>query len=275
MKTIIVPTDFSPAAFNAANYASELAMSINASLCLLHVCPLPLIFGEISVMPLSLTEMEENANRKLKQLKNEMTTATDNKLKIYTEVRIGSVVTELKIFCASVKPFAVVMASRGAGAVERFFFGSNTLNAMKSLNWPLIVVPADARFRHIRKIGLACDYNQTRDTIPTKEIKDLVKQFKAELFIVYVNISQAEKFNDRMIEESGYLQEMLDELHPKYDFIGHTDLEEGLIKSIDRNQLDLLIVSPRKHGLADRIFHPDHAKRLVLHAHLPVMAIHA
>jgi hypothetical protein len=36
MKTIILATDFSPAALNAANYAADLASSIKGDLLLLH-----------------------------------------------------------------------------------------------------------------------------------------------------------------------------------------------------------------------------------------------
>ena len=48
MKTIIVPTDFSRISLNAANYAAEMASSINADLSLFHVCLLPITtYGEV------------------------------------------------------------------------------------------------------------------------------------------------------------------------------------------------------------------------------------
>jgi nucleotide-binding universal stress UspA family protein len=37
MKTILIATDFSPAAFNAANYAAGMGRVCNADLSLLHI----------------------------------------------------------------------------------------------------------------------------------------------------------------------------------------------------------------------------------------------
>ena len=37
MKTIIIPTDFSPAATNAVNYGADMALAVNASVLLLRI----------------------------------------------------------------------------------------------------------------------------------------------------------------------------------------------------------------------------------------------
>ena len=52
MKTLIVVTDFSPAASNAVNYAADMALTINATLLILHVYQLPVIYLEV---PLAYT----------------------------------------------------------------------------------------------------------------------------------------------------------------------------------------------------------------------------
>ena len=47
MKTIIVATDFSSTALNAANYAADMALAINADLLLLYVYQLPVSYSEV------------------------------------------------------------------------------------------------------------------------------------------------------------------------------------------------------------------------------------
>ena len=49
MKTILVATDFSPAALNAANYAADMALAINADILLLHVYQIPVVYLEVPV----------------------------------------------------------------------------------------------------------------------------------------------------------------------------------------------------------------------------------
>ena len=50
MKTILVATDFSPAAFNAVNYAADMAIAIKADLLLLHVYQIPVGYSEIPIV---------------------------------------------------------------------------------------------------------------------------------------------------------------------------------------------------------------------------------
>jgi nucleotide-binding universal stress UspA family protein len=50
MKTILVPTDFSEAAKNAAEYAINLAKVLNTKVTLFHVYHVPLPISEVPIM---------------------------------------------------------------------------------------------------------------------------------------------------------------------------------------------------------------------------------
>jgi len=45
MKTIVVATDFSAVALNAANYAVDMALAIKADILLLHVYQIPVSYS--------------------------------------------------------------------------------------------------------------------------------------------------------------------------------------------------------------------------------------
>jgi K+-sensing histidine kinase KdpD len=166
------------------------------------------------------------------------------------------------------------MGTQGSGAIERVLFGSNTVAAMKHLSWPLIVVPAEAKYTRIRKIGLACDMKDVTDATPIQEIRSLTKEFGATLDVIHINTGDDNKYGPEIVSESGLLQELLYELNPKYHFLDHDNIEEGLSSFAETNKLDLLIVVPKKHKVIQSLFHKSHAKKLVLHTHLPVMAVH-
>jgi nucleotide-binding universal stress UspA family protein len=274
MKTIVAPTDFSPVSLNAVNYAADLACALNGSLSLIHVFQLPVIYSEVPVVVDNIDDSLKEAEEKIRQLKDDIAKRTDGKIEINTEVKVGSVIPETESFCASVNPYSVIMGAQGAGALERFFFGSNTISAMKDLSWPLIVVPPEAKFTTIKKIGLACDLKKVVETAPIEEIKSLVKEFKAELHVLHVNREAERIYTSETRKESGLLQEMLEELHPVYHFLGNADIDEGLGEFAEKNNLDLLIVVPKKHNLVDKLFHKSHTKQLILHTHVPVMSVH-
>jgi nucleotide-binding universal stress UspA family protein len=276
MKTIIVPIDFSPISLNAAGYAAEMARSISADLSLFHICLLPITtYGDVPFPIENMDSSLSSAEDKILQVKNDLAIRTGGKVKIDTEVRVAATVTgELANYCSSKKPYAVVMGTQGTSAIERIFFGSNTINAMKHLAWPVIVVPPEAKFTAIKRIGLACDLKKVDANLPFSQIKSLVTQFNADLYILHINPEGSKGYTADKTVETRALQNMLCDLHPAYRFIDYEDIETGLEEFAMTNKLDLLITVPKRHNIIDQIFHKSHSKKLVMHTHMPVVAIH-
>lgn len=271
MKKILVATDFSLAAGNAVEYATDMALSINAELLLLHVVQTPIGFSDLPLV-MGLEDIMRSSEKDMEQLKEELLLRTGGKMLIETEVGMGGFFEELKDVCKRINPYAVVMGSQGKTAAEHLMFGSHAVHSVKHLAWPVITVPPEAGFKTIKKIGLASDLTGVVETTPFEEIKMLVKDFDAELHIL--NTGKKEVFDADVVFQSGLLQEMTTALKPTFHFIENENTDEGIIEFADRNQIDLLVVLPRRHNLISSIFHKSHTKQLVLHSHVPVMCIH-
>jgi nucleotide-binding universal stress UspA family protein len=271
MKTILVATDFSPVAANAADYAADMAMAINADILLLHVHEIPVVYTE---PPIAMNEadMTRGAERAMIRLEAELVVKTNNKLKINIEIRVGKFFPELETICERIKPYAVVMGSQGSTAAERLILGGHAVFAMKHLMWPLITVPPSVKFSSVKKIGLACDFDEVVETIPVDEIRTLVNDFHAELHIL--NTSKQKMYSPELVYESGVLRNMLKDIETGYHFIAYDDTDEGIIDFAEKNQIDLLVVLPKHHSLIDTIKYRSHTKQFVLHSHVPVMSLH-
>ena len=274
MKTIIAPTDFSPKSTNAVRYAADLASALGINLSIVHIYNIPIGFGEIPIAESSVREIFRDAEENMNKVKNEIVERTKGAIKVSTELIEGDIVISIMEYCNHVETYAVVMCAESRNGYERFLFGAKTLSAMKRFEWPIIVVPPDAHFESIRKIGLACDYRRVIDTVPVSEIKELVNAFHAEFHILYARGANTENFDESTVEQSEWLQEMFEGLNVKYDFIDGADVESSLVVYAEKNNLDLLIVLPKKHQIIDKIFHHSHTQRILMQANLPVMAIH-
>jgi nucleotide-binding universal stress UspA family protein len=99
-----------------------------------------------------------------------------------------------------------------------------------------------------------------------------VNDFNAELHIL--NTGRKTVFDADIVFESGLMQEMTMALKPQFHFIDNENTDQGIIDFAEMNQIDLLIVLPKRHNLLESIFHKSHSKQLVLHSHVPVMALH-
>lgn len=274
MKTIIVPTDFSPVATNAMNYAADMAQAINASITLLHVYQVPVSMTEVPVVMVSVDELKKGSEDKLNELKSGLEHISSGRLKVYTESRMGNTVDELEDLCQHLQPFAVVMGTKGSTGVERILFGSTTLTAIKHLKWPVIVVPPGKEYgKGIKKVGFACDFQQVVESTPTDYIKSVVNEMHAELHVLNVDY-EGKHFEPDTPEQSLLLHTLLEDMNPNYHFINHEDIEDGINDFAEKNNLDLLITIPKKHKLLEGIFKPSSTKQLLVQSKVPVMCVH-
>lgn len=271
MRTIIAPTDFSTISLNAVNYAADLAVAIQADLLLLNVVQIPATVSEIPLTEFEYDEMTEEAERELSVMRSQLRLRTRNKINIELRMMVGSVYHELEEICAHKKPLAIVMASKGAGAVERFFVGSNTVYAVNNLKYPVLVVPQNTTFTGIRKIALASDLEDLADSKPIEVVKEWVKMFNSSLDII--NVSTATGGSAATVPGSISLLNQLSELQPKFFFIEKDELEEGIYQFLEQQKPDLLMVIPRKHGFFEGLVHKSRTKAFILHPHIPVLAI--
>ncbi len=273
MKTIIVPTDFSPVSINAMHYAANMASSIGASIILFHAYQIPVAFSEVPVVSISIEEMKKINDDKMAELKQALEHVTSGNIKVYAENRLGETIDELEAFCQTIQPFAVVMGTKGASMIERLFMGSNTLSAIRHLIYPVIVIPPGASFRPIKKIGFACDFRQVVETTPVHFIREICSMFKAELLVLNVD-NQNKNFNTEVPEQSLLLHTMLDGLNPTYHFIDSENVEEGINQFAETQALDLVITIPKKHRITAALFQKSHTRELAFHSKIPIVAIH-
>lgn len=270
MKTIIMATDFSDVADNAANYAADMASAIGADLVLLHIYQIPVAYLEVPIA----TEQDgsrEDAETKLDLLRHQLAMRAAGKLHIKSRFEVGAFFPTLDHICEEIKPYAVVMGSQGSTAAQRVFLGGHTVYAMKHLLWPLITVPPFARFSQIKKICLACDFKKIADSTPIDEVKTLVKDMRAELHVVQFNKDDS-YHSDEAIETGLKLRELLAILNPHYHLITGQSTDESIIGFVENNDIDLLITLPKRRGLLNQLIHRSVSKRIILHSHIPVMS---
>ena len=272
-KTILVPVDFSGAALNAANYALDFAMAINASITLVNVCEIT-ILSEVPVSAETLTHLIKEAEENMEKLKKGLDHKTGGKTTIDTEIWEGNIIYQLKECCRKKEPALVIMGVRAAPAAKSILFGSTTISAMKTLAYPLIIVPNGTRFTGIGKIGLACDLENIHLTVHAEEIKFLLNEFHPQLHVLHITAKKHGLLSDTEIKETQRLKEILKDARPVFHFMQNENIEEAINDFSENNNLNLLIVIPKTHGLFKGLFRKSRSREVALHSHIPVMSIH-
>lgn len=268
MKTIIAATDFSSVSLNAVEYAAKMAVDIGANLLLVHIIELP--FTKVPVTTESYAAITQQSTNDLFALQGKLIALTNNKISIETHIGTGTLLTGLNEISAQYEPFAIVMGTEERGLIERFFIGNSTRAALHYLQYPVLVVPAMAKYKKVHKICLACDLKNVYN-LPLEQVKILVTAFNTTLDIVHVCKSEDEKLQQHLA--ATLVEQRLNGIHAKVKFIINKKIEEGISKYAEKHQEDMMLVIPKKRSFIEALLHKSFAKEWNAHPATPVINI--
>jgi len=83
--------------------------------------------------------------------------------------------------------------------------GSFVMTSITSLHAPLLIIPPEAVYKTIDKIGLACDMVNVSETIPFEQIKEVLRSIKATLEVLYIS-SENENMYPNVLTQTKFMQ---------------------------------------------------------------------
>ncbi|MGI8950211.1 MAG: universal stress protein [Chitinophagaceae bacterium] len=276
MNTILLPTDFSEAAKNVAQYAIGLAQQLNAQKIIIYnAYQYPVSVDPALNTPefYDIKEFENASEEGLIHFKVYMQSIADADTQIETISEQN--IVNIGINEISKKAYAdvVIMGITGKDNLEETLIGSTAIDVAKDSLVPVIIVPAEAQFMPVKNILFACDFKNVGETIPVETIKKFLTETGAKLFVV--NIADSNKENaEEIIDEGRTLEHLFNDVKPEYSFIDHVDFVEGINQFATEKQIDLIIIIPKKHGWLESLFKPSHTRKLAFHSHVALMVIH-
>jgi nucleotide-binding universal stress UspA family protein len=273
MKNIIVPVDFSAPSVNAAAYAAGIANLYEAKLWLYHTYQLPLALPEYGYPLVTSAELQNAAEIELNGLAVDLIKKTGHLIEIGTKAELAYLHEGLTAFCDETKADLVVMGLSGKDALTRLVVGSNTLKAIHQLKYPVLVVPKNAKFVPVHRIGFACDYKKVQQSTPLELLVKMVKLFNAELHVINVDWHNRETRPDKPGEHF-FMHKYFRDLQVQYHTVVSEDVTSGLNQFARDEQIDLLIAIPKRHNLVEKLFTVSKTQDLVYHTDLPVMCMH-
>ncbi|SJZ78897.1 universal stress protein [Sediminibacterium ginsengisoli] len=277
MNTILVPTDFSPTAKNAAVYAMQLAADLGVGkIIFYHSYQAPVSIDPVvpAVQLFDIDSLKEASEEGLRHFMNEMAAAAPGNGIVFDSISEYNMLTD-GINDAVERTGAgwVVMGITGGGALEETLIGSNAVNVAKQTPVPVIIVPAGAAYKKITRILLACDFKKVLDTMPVQPIRNLLNDTGAKLMVLHIDSAHRD-YNSELAGEIQVLDALLKDYYPEYHFIDHDDFTEGMNAFALEHQADIIITIPKKHGWFEGLFRRSHTRKLAFHTSIPLMVIH-
>jgi nucleotide-binding universal stress UspA family protein len=269
MKRILVPTDFSDDARNAAHYAAKLAEKMQASITLLHAYMLPTPVSEVPYVMINAEEMQKE-NEEIAKAEADKLKAI-YKVEIQYLVRLGFPSDEIEAIIEDGGAELVVMGMKGKGALEKIV-GSTTISTLKKIRTPLLIVPEKASFRELKQITYATDYSYDLNPRIYEPLVEFLKLFNGQLNILHVQKS-AEEGRQQELAEQKKFEPIFNLIPPQYHVVTDAHVKHGIQAYLQDHPTDLLVMVTHERGFWERMFGKSHTKEMVYNTHIPLLVL--
>lgn len=264
MKTILITTDFSKTATNAARYAAKLSQALSVEKIVLY--------HSYDSENIDVQLVHEASLLGMEVLKQEIQPLIKKHIEVEVITNEQPLIAGINRLVETHAVGMVVAGSTGKGGLTTFLLGSNTINLADECPVPLLIVPEDASYEKIEKIVFACDLNKVKETTPVKELGFFVEELKAKLLVLNVALEH-KRFNPDIIPEQYQIHQILQHLNPAYHYIEEETIVEGITEFIDDEDAQIVITVPKTYGFFNSLFRRSVTKKLAYDTEIPLLVL--
>jgi len=267
IKKILVPSDFSSAANNALLYAATIAEQYGAEIHIFHAFTIPVLTARGN--PVLTDPNVAQANR---QIAEEMLEKTKKIVSGRNLIKLNSTAIpiywqmELAEVIHHQQADLIIMGTTGASDLKKIFLGSNAARVIQISSRPVLAVPEQAKLSEHIKIGLAYDGLEIKEFGKLSIINSLKNTLNASIYVFQI-------IEDKQ-SPSPYLSELINFLSgAQKDYIYESEIESAILKYIELNHLDILVMIPKPHGFIHNMINGSITKRIAYKIPVPLLAI--
>lgn len=268
MKKFLVPVDFSLPSESAAEYVIEMTKDIpGAEIILYHVYKND-IFSTLKDGDKESRKMATDAE--LKIVKDFLKNSPDQKITIESEG--GSFIDNISKYVLSNSIDMVVMGINANTRMANVNIGNDTLNIISNINIPIMIIPADVKFKPIKNVLFASDFKDVARKTPFDSLKKVLDFFSPKLNILNVDSEHYVELSEAYKIEKEEMESKLKKYNPEFSFLRAYDFLEGITSFAETKEIDAIITVPKKQGFINQLF-KIYTRKLALASNIPVVAI--
>ncbi len=282
MEKILIATDLSANANNAAKYGYALAAALKTKLilCNAFIVPASLTEAGVVVWPeYDQDDLQHDSESSLNGLAINLR-KLDSNGSYSPEIELieaaGKVTDVMNNIVSNQHIDLVICGTHGQKGIEGAIMGNNASHLIDYASYPLLLVPGLASYLPIRKMAFATDFkNPKKDLQAIFNLIPLLKLLHAELLITHV-YSENEPPFDSKSQIEGFLLELSNKAN--YPFIYYRLVkaekpEEGLSWLCDFGNVDILVMVHREKSYLGRLFGGSHTKKMADRITIPLLVL--
>lgn len=280
-KKILLPTDFSKNAWNAALYAIEFYKNETCDFYLLN-CFITssgyTLSGEVAP---ALYEREykeaEGASRKnLGEILEKLSSVSQNPdHKFFIESYHSTILDAIQDIVKKKDIEMIVMGTKGSTNTKGLFYGSNTIAVMEEeRNCPVLAVPKEANFVVPQEIVFPTDYKVYYKRRELRYLVEISKKYNTAVRILHISEEENDRVENEQKNNRNLLKEYFEGLPYSFHVLHHINVGAAIRCFVESRDSDMVVFINKKHGFFKKLLSKATVKELGYHFQVPVLALH-
>lgn len=271
MKKLIIATDYSAEADNAAQYAAALAAAQGHELVLFNYSPLSIHAMNARVSGEVFDKLQQQAHEKLNEAAQALSLQYAIKVTPYlTRDNFNKGLSE----CIHQHKAAGIILGMANKTVEQELMGNTTTALIHKLELPVMAVPLTAKYHGIRKILFACNMEKGVHNRVLDNVRELAAAYGATVEILYVkeNVTTAQQVEEA---EHAAIDETFIGINYYYKNILSNNVVDCIQEEIRETDADLLVMAPYKYDFWGSIVHRSKTSFMASGNSVPLLSLPA
>ncbi|MDT0556160.1 universal stress protein [Patiriisocius hiemis] len=276
MRTIIIPTDFSETAENAIRYAVELFKYEKSTFIIMNAFADEVYKNTVEMDRDFFEEYkqksEEGTKKALQKVIAEILEVSPNPKHTYEYVAsFGSLVDEVNYLANKHNADIIVMGTKGKSNKDDVAFGSQTLQVIKYVSCPVLVVPVGFHGYPLENILFPTDYMLPFKRRELELINTLVKRFFT--MVHFLHISNVKKLTHRQKDNKSFTSCCFEDVKTSYIIAPGEDITAVVNKSLKDNSIDMLVMVNHRHSYLENILYRSTIEKIGLEIEIPFLVL--
>jgi nucleotide-binding universal stress UspA family protein len=276
MKKILIPIDFSENAINAVDYALTLFKDELCKFYILHAYQEDIYLNKAPITKEVLKEVIRTAGKdsqlQLKKTLKLIKKLSPNSKHVFKILSANNILVDEADKVVDEKDIdLIIMGTLGDTNNKERTFGSHTLQVLKYVKCPVLVVPENYSYNEPNHILFATDY-----TIPYQQRElDLLNKiaYDNSAIIDVLYISEDNYLSPWQETNKSFIKENLRKKKVRFKITKDKNITNEIHSYIKDHETDILVMINRRHSFLENILFQDNVDKISLSLSIPLLAL--
>ena len=268
METIIIATDFSAEAINAAKYIAKAVTGKSYRLVLYNLYNTSIHAQNARLSAMEIDKMFQTQKNKVNEKAS--TLSEMYHVEVVAHVVAGNFYDEL-VKCIQQFKAELVVMGMAERSVEQDLLGNTTTAAISMLKFPVLSIPLGAEYNGIKHILFACDIVRGVHKRVLDRVREVAADYNASVEVFHIR-EKSEEFTQQQ-DEKHPMEETLSGIQHTYKNVQSSEIIKAIRDEIVASETDLLIMVPYKYGFWDSMLHKSKTRAMASGSKVPLLSL--